>query len=466
MPNTKDYSLAGRSITVTDGTNGIAAELQISYEGAKSDIKKYVTLRQDSDNCSVFGEDETSADVIFTKSADTGDITSNMSDPGNKLNIIAPGYKFVCWQYEDEDGQLTDMIFNNEQEIQDFIFSSENEGVSTFTFVAQLEYVPRTMAKFLVGSNNGFDGKKATQNGADIKSRMSWLCARDDDSTYTSSLNLEQSGVRNGYAIDWRLASIQHCTESDYQRDLANGLIYREVYLSPAEGAADYDPEYPVPVKGYTVLDPATDMYTLYIFTEGIDSKILLPSNCYNMFIKVRKIRDLSGLEYWDTSQVTNMKQMFKDLALYSNTTADTPIDMTPIQNWDTSSVTDMEGMFYNSNSRRVYYTGLDLSNWDLSNVTKMNDMFRGSYNTHLSEIMFGGELTNVQTMQNIFSGVQGQVDAAALISTWKLKGSRLLTQGNTARSTGKTDIAGTYTTADGVTVTINSSGQMSFSNY
>lgn len=466
VPNTKDYSLAGRSITVTDGTNGIAAELQISYEGAKSDIKKYVTLRQDSDNCSVFGEDETSADVIFTKSADTGDITSNMSDPGNKLNIIAPGYKFMYWQYEDEDGQLTDMIFNNEQEIQDFIFSSENEGVSTFTFVAQLEYVPRTMAKFLVGSNNGFDGKKATQNGADIKSRMSWLCARDDDSTYTSSLNLEQSGVRNGYAIDWRLASIQHCTESDYQRDLANGLVYREVYLSPAEGAADYDPEYPVPVKGYTVLDPATDMYTLYIFTEGIDSKILLPSNCYNMFIKVRKIRDLSGLEYWDTSQVTNMKQMFKDLALYSNTTADTPIDMTPIQNWDTSSVTDMEGMFYNSNSQRVYYTGFDLSNWDLSNVTKMNDMFRGSYNTHLSEIMFGGELTSVTTMQNIFNGVQGQVDAAALISTWKLKGSSLLTKGNAARSTGKTDIAGTYTTADGVTVTINSSGLMTFSNY
>ena len=466
VPNTKDYSLAGRSITATDGTNGIAAELQISYEGAKSDIKKYVTLRQDSDNCSVFGEDETSADVIFTKSADTGDITSNMSDPGNKLNIIAPGYKFMCWQYEDEDGQLTDMIFNNEQEIQDFIFSSENEGVSTFTFVAQLEYVPRTMAKFLVGSNNGFDDKKATQNGADIKSRMSWLCARDDDATYTSSLRLEQDGVRKGYAIDWRLASIQHCTESDYQRDLANGLIYREVYLSPAEGAADYDPEYPVPVKGYTVLDPATDMYTLYIFTEGIDSKILLPSNCYNMFIKVRKIKDLSGLEYWDTSQVTNMKQMFKDLALYSNTTADTPIDMTPIQNWDTSSVTDMEGMFFNSNSQRVYYTGFDLSYWDLSNVTKMNDMFRGSYNTHLSEIMFGGELTSVTTMQNIFNGVQGQVDAAALISTWKLKGSRLLTQGNTARSTGKTDIAGTYTTADGVTVTINSSGQMSFSNY
>lgn len=465
VPNTRDYSLLSRTVTVTDSA-GRTAELQIRYEGTKSDIKKYVTLMQDSDNLSYFGEDDTSADVIFTKSADNGSITSNMSDPENQLHIADPEYRLKCWQYEDEDGQLTDLTFTTEQEIKDFIYSAENEGTTTFTFVAQLEYVPRTMAKFLVGNNDGFDGKKATQNGADIKSRMSWLCARDDDSTYTSSLNLEQSGVRNGYAIDWRLASIQHCTESDYQRDLANGLIYREVYLSPAEGAADYDPEYPVPVKGYTVLDPATDMYTLYIFTEGIDSKILLPSNCFNMFIKVRKIKDLSGLEYWDTSQVTNMKQMFKDLALYSNTTADTPIDMTPIQNWDTSSVTDMEGMFYNSNSRRVYYTGLDLSNWDLSNVTKMNDMFRGSYNTHLSEIMFGGELTSVTTMQNIFNGVQGQVDAAALISTWKLKGSSLLTKGNAARSTGKTDIAGTYTTADGVTVTINSSGLMTFSNY
>ena len=465
VPNTRNYGLTSRRVTVSDGTHD--TQLLIRYEGAKSDVKKYVTLMQDTDNLSYFGDDmDPAADVVFTKNADDGTISSDMSDPDKQLRTVDAGYRLKCWQYEDEDGHLTDLTFNSEEEIQDFIFSSENDGVTTFTFVAQLEYSPRTSAKFLVGSNNGFDNKSKNQNGADIKSRINWLCARDDDATYTSSLGLEQNGVRNGYPMDWRLASIQHCTESDYQRDLANGLVYREVYLSPAEGAADYDPEYPTPVKGYTVLDPATDMYTLYIFTEGKDSKILMPSNCFNLFLKVRKIRDLSGLEYWDTSQVTNMKQMFKDLALYSNTTADTPIDMTPIQNWDTSSVTDMEGMFYNSNSQRVYYTGFDLSNWDLSNVKKMNDMFRGSYNTHLSEIMFGGELTNVQTMQNIFSGVQGQVDAAALISTWKLKGSRLLTQGNTARSTGKTDIAGTYTTADGVTVTINSSGQMSFSNY
>ena len=469
IPNTREYGLTSRTVTVSDGER--SAQLLIRYEGAKSDVKKYVTLMQDTDNLSYFGDDKDPAtDVVFTKNADTGVISSDMSDPDKQLRMADPDYKLNCWRYEDEDGQLTDQIFNSEEEIQDFIFSSANDGVTTFTFVAQLEYSPRTSAKFLVGSNNGFDNKVANQNELDIKSRINWLCAREGDKTYTSPSNIgaETTGIQTGWTMDWRIISIQHCTESDYQRDLANGLIYREVYLSPAEGAADYDPEYPTPVKGYTVLDPATDMYTLYIFTEGKDSKILLPSNCWNLFIKVRKIRDLSGLEYWDTSQVTNMNQMFKDMALYSNTTAAAPIDMTPIQNWDTSSVTNMEGMFYNDQSQKVYLTGVDLSNWDLSKVEYMNDMFRdkNKKNTYLTGIMFGGELTSVTTMQNIFSGVQGQVDAAALISTWKLKGSSLLTQDSNKRNTGKTDIAGTYTTADGVTVTIDSSGLMTFSNY
>ena len=68
--------------------------------------------------------------------------------------------------------------------------------------------------------------------------------------------------------------------------------------------------------------------------------------------------------------------------------------------------------------------------------------------------------------MNNIFNGVQGQFDVAAIISTWKLKGSRLLTQSSGNRNTGRTGIAGTYTTADGVTVTIDNNGIMSFSNY
>ncbi len=62
----------------------------------------------------------------------------------------------------------------------------------------------------------------------------------------------------------------------------------------------------------------------------------------------------------WDTSKVTNMSHIF-DGVMFVN------LD---VSDWDTSSVTDMSGMFSNTSA------SVDLRNWDTSKVTTMEDMF------------------------------------------------------------------------------------------
>ncbi|ABC01191.1 BspA family leucine-rich repeat surface protein [Mycoplasma capricolum] len=64
----------------------------------------------------------------------------------------------------------------------------------------------------------------------------------------------------------------------------------------------------------------------------------------------------IEGIQDWDTSNVKNMRYMFKGATSFDQ----------PIGNWDTSNVTDMSAMFYGAKSFNQ-----DLSNWNTSNVWK-----------------------------------------------------------------------------------------------
>ncbi|QVK02437.1 BspA family leucine-rich repeat surface protein [Mycoplasma mycoides] len=99
----------------------------------------------------------------------------------------------------------------------------------------------------------------------------------------------------------------------------------------------------------------------------------------------------IEGIQYWDTSNVTNMACMFdgaekfnQDISkwntsnvedmrfMFSNTTSFNQ----PIDNWDTSNVTDMCGMFAWTTSFNQ-----DISKWDTSNVADMEYMFKDAKN-------------------------------------------------------------------------------------
>ena len=88
--------------------------------------------------------------------------------------------------------------------------------------------------------------------------------------------------------------------------------------------------------------------------------------NMYHMFASNKKLAQIDGLEYIDTTGVTNMGGLF---GWCNNLVAIHTLDG---KNWNTSSVTNMSWMFYNCEKLQT----LDVSNFDTSKVTLMYDMF------------------------------------------------------------------------------------------
>ncbi|MGL4949330.1 MAG: BspA family leucine-rich repeat surface protein, partial [Anaeroplasmataceae bacterium] len=151
--------------------------------------------------------------------------------------------------------------------------------------------------------------------------------------------------------------------------------------------------------------------YNLYI----VGRHILFPENSSNMFFSNNNLTKIDGLEFvntshvtdmagmfvnckslldlnvsnFNTSNVTNMSNMFEDCSLLTELDVSNfntsnvanmggmfivckSLSVLDISNFDTSNVTNMSGMFSECSSLSV----LDLSNFDTSNVTQMTRMF------------------------------------------------------------------------------------------
>jgi surface protein len=100
--------------------------------------------------------------------------------------------------------------------------------------------------------------------------------------------------------------------------------------------------------------------------------------------------RDICMLTYgdislWDTSNVSTMKDLFKDKK-----------NIGDISGWDTSNVTDMSGMFYSSP-----HFNQPLGNWNVKKVTNMAHMFHCA--SHFNQPLEAWEVDNVQDMSHMF---------------------------------------------------------------
>ena len=89
------------------------------------------------------------------------------------------------------------------------------------------------------------------------------------------------------------------------------------------------------------------------------------PTSCYSWFM-MPNLSSITGTEYLNTSEVTNMAQMFAGCHLES-------ID---VSHFDTSKVTAMGGMFMST-----HMTSIDVSNFDTSNVTDADMGFNHMFN-------------------------------------------------------------------------------------
>ena len=112
-----------------------------------------------------------------------------------------------------------------------------------------------------------------------------------------------------------------------------------------------------------------TDMSNAFQYNsnpfDGIDITSWDTSNVTNMYEMFSNNSVFNqDIGNWDTSSVTNMDRMFYQNAVFNQ----------DIGNWNTSSVTNMSWMFRNSSAFNQ-----DIGNWDTSSVTIMGWMFRNS---------------------------------------------------------------------------------------
>ncbi|MBR0270004.1 MAG: BspA family leucine-rich repeat surface protein [Prevotella sp.] len=112
------------------------------------------------------------------------------------------------------------------------------------------------------------------------------------------------------------------------------------------------------------------------------------PTSCYKWFYD-SDITSITGLNYLNTSEVTNMSHMFD--GCYSVTKLN-------VSSFNTAKVTDMSYMFEDCGS----LTSLDVSNFNTSRVTNMENMFFGCRSlTNLNVSSFN--TAYVTSMQNMF---------------------------------------------------------------
>ena len=131
------------------------------------------------------------------------------------------------------------------------------------------------------------------------------------------------------------------------------------------------------------------DVVTKVVFDSSF--KDFRPTTTEGWFYKLSALNTIEGLENFNTSAVTNMREMF--LGCHRLTSLN-------LSNFNTSKVTDMNSMFSGCSS----LTELNVSNFNTSKVTNMGSMFSGC--SSLTELNVSNFNTSkVTNMGYMFSG-------------------------------------------------------------
>lgn len=184
-----------------------------------------------------------------------------------------------------------------------------------------------------------------------------------------------------------------------YDRFFYPGLLESDnfFYLGGYKDLGESSPEY----YSYFIDSFSDKVYSVEFEESFADYE---PTWTTGLFSGLHKVTDIVGLQYLNTSNVTNMSNMFLDCY---------KLEDLDVSNFDTGNVTDMSGMFANCSRLR----SIDVSNFDTGNVKDMTRMFANctsltgldvsKWNTRNVEKM-GGMDYYYNPCQGMFSGCSG----------------------------------------------------------
>ncbi|WP_375334509.1 BspA family leucine-rich repeat surface protein [Flagellimonas sp. C4] len=210
------------------------------------------------------------------------------------------------------------------------------------------------------------------------------ITSAEDPSTFVTKWVTEQ-------AFESIIIGVQQNTEYDFTINWGDGTIENVSFTNESVFFHAYDEAgtYTIAIEG---VFPAIDMSSGAATADklvGIQQWGAIQwQSMESAFDGCKDLVEYTTTDVPDLSNVGSMSGMFRDCELfYGNHT---------IGDWDTSNVTDMSEMFKSANSFNQ-----DIGDWDTSNVISMFAMFRNA--TFFNQDIGGWNTSNVQDMSVMF---------------------------------------------------------------
>ena len=180
------------------------------------------------------------------------------------------------------------------------------------------------------------------------------------DSVYIGedAAHIDQGDEYPGYLTDVRFLTDPYAVLSSDGKTLT---FYHDGKRVDRRTMKTYSLDWPASDEPYWFSDDSHYDITHAVFDASFAD--VRPTNTYYWFGEMENLLTITGLEYLNTSEVTNMNGMFMDCC--SLTSLD-------VSHFDTKKVTTMRGLFAGCSE----VPSLDVSHFDTRNVTNMADMF------------------------------------------------------------------------------------------
>ncbi len=185
----------------------------------------------------------------------------------------------------------------------------------------------------------------------------------------TSSYFLDNRGTIKATSVD--SSENPNGEFYDYKEQITKVVFEDKILPKETELSWDVSEEQNGSVMSYLVKNEGEETYTLYISSNG---GIKANSNSSYLFANFKNLNTIEGLVNLDTSNTTNMNNLFMYCENLTN------LDLS---NFDTGNVISMVGMFNGCKKLQK----LDLSNFNTSKLTKIAGMFNSCLNLEFLDL-------------------------------------------------------------------------------
>ena len=290
-------------------------------------------------------------------------ITDNGSYPWLELDLNADGMKDLGFPIPDGSKGLMSSNYNVNSSTSETVvnFTVEKPMLLTFKYLVSSEYncdkatITIDNKKFEEISEIMQIGIKALLSVGKHSLKLSYTKdgSGNENADRTCIYDLKTATTFSEYVADY-VATNSTLTFKNITSDNLEGLDFSRI-------AIVYDEQ---PVEDMCVnLGIETTAIKNIVFDESFNT--YAPTSLSGFFGGCETLETISGLEYLNTANVTDMSFMFHGCSALKS------LDLT---NFNTAKVTNMDNMFYRCST----LTSLDLKNFNTAEVTNMYHMFYG----------------------------------------------------------------------------------------